>query len=690
MTKTLEQWERVFEEQLKVVPMEKRDKAGALLSVIPNHTDWDEFLNSIKEEWWMWGSRLIRYPHCLAVLYGGLAFFKYDNNTFWRHFAEATGYRHNLPGNQQTEINGAYAEAAFQLDLKILKRSGTQYSVGSAVYHVGIPLSLWEGFLDICEWALWQRHWKEMSDEQWIEVVTQRAGGRQRLKSFLIDNREVATEFISEMLDARAILERDEGQNIDEWKRACRIRQEYFDEVPETADFLRPDDPDSLLKNQARLFWARTQQRISIFLPPVSNSDLPGEWHFNSTTRNALSTADEIPINSAAFQNALNLKFISPRGTEVQRLLGLEPWGLFDLVKERFVNTTRTKLPLSQYALISKQPLAQIQIDGWSDNFDENPQNRSYQLADGQEFFVTELWPVANRAKLKISGGEWLHFGRRHRVALRFFGGCEDSHVFRFALGKDEIFKAEKWPQLVLEIPKDFLEDSIENFNREFQVLADGKTAEGTWQFYEEDEKEELDYYCWRWANPAKIGQHEISIKSARLGILPLGKRKIQPIEILSPTPDNFWPGRIEAGNYLIWVLLSAVQDDACWEEMCIARSAVAGLRDVKLSQIYYEAMKLEQQGYLFRRHQWQIRRAGIVFNNNIGNSFHAKYTGLTNRLYSVIRGMPPLKKLEVKQERGCPPHLEILWPAHQRSHIRSLCEREGISVLQQNSLWTH
>ena len=32
-----------------------------------------------------------------------------------------------------------------------------------AAYHIGVPLSLWDGLLEVCEWALLQDDWKDLS-----------------------------------------------------------------------------------------------------------------------------------------------------------------------------------------------------------------------------------------------------------------------------------------------------------------------------------------------------------------------------------------------------------------------------------------------------------------------------------------------------------------------------------------------
>lgn len=247
----LDIWEGIFRKELHAIPLANRLKAGVLLQVIPNREDWDDFTASVKTEWHSWCHELIKYPKCLVVLYGGLAFYEYDENTFWPQFYEAVG--NELPDNQQAEINNAFSKATEQLSLKILqRRRGSDY-VGSAVYHIGIPLSLWDGFIEICEWAqkrtLYQENWETLTDEKWTESIGKRTGGRQRLKKFLIDNREAATTFIKEILDARQILSNNQDYTISDLKQACFLRPEYFDEVPETAEFLRPENPESLFQD---------------------------------------------------------------------------------------------------------------------------------------------------------------------------------------------------------------------------------------------------------------------------------------------------------------------------------------------------------------------------------------------------------------------------------------------------------
>jgi len=356
MTNTLANWETSFGMALQCIDIVERQKAGTLLSTIPNHVNWDDFLATVKAEWQTWRGNLGRYPNCLVVLYGGLAFYEYDENTLWPQFARAIGSE-RLPTSQQDQINTAFSKVAKSLGLKIHHRDSITYYVGSAVYHIGIPLSLWDGFLEICEWAQCRNDLNQMSDKEWAESVGKRAGGRQRLKKFLIDNREAASAFIQEMLDAREILTKDASLTVDDIVQASLLRIEYFDEVPETADFFRPQNPESLFRDRARIIWDTQRNRISLQLPAVAKDKLPATWSIEKLIQEAAATPDELILNSSAFDTSLLLMLKSGQQSETQRLRGIKPLGLFDLEKSMLVNPDRQQLPIRSYALISPEKL---------------------------------------------------------------------------------------------------------------------------------------------------------------------------------------------------------------------------------------------------------------------------------------------------------------------------------------------
>src|SRR5262249_49809274 len=185
-----------------------------------------------------------------------------------------------LPANQQQEINAAFAAAAkrFGLILK-LREKGTDFA-GSAVNYIGVPLSPWDGFLTICEWALWRTDWKELTDADWADAIDKRSGSRRRLKNFLTDNRELATNLVQDVLDVREILAANPDLTLDGIAQASILRREYFDDVPETAEFLRPNNPESLFQGRARIVWNERRNNIAVQLPGIAEIScrLLGTW----------------------------------------------------------------------------------------------------------------------------------------------------------------------------------------------------------------------------------------------------------------------------------------------------------------------------------------------------------------------------------------------------------------------------
>src|SRR5437867_1372824 len=399
MGNNLTNWEIIFEQTLQRVAVPKRKEAGALLSVIPDHAKWDEFLATVKAEWNAWRGCLEGHAICLIVLYGGLAYYEYDEKTFWPHFAKAVGSELIFP-NQQTEINRAFSKAAellgFPIHHKVVSKTvgllgleipiqdATTSYVGSAVYHIGIPLSLWDGFLEICEWAWWRDDWNSLTADEWVEIVRRRTGGRNRLKKFLIENREITGALIKEMLDARKILSDDASLTIADLSKACLLRTAYFDEVPETAEFLRPQDPESLLHDRPQLVWNDQRSCICLNLPGLPQNKLPATWHIDSLLQDASSTPHQLVLNSVAFQPSIHLKLVSGQQTETQRLRGVQPWGFFDLdAGGQLVNSDREQLPLRSYALVSRQRIESITRVGFDE--EENPVNEPFELGDGMQ-----------------------------------------------------------------------------------------------------------------------------------------------------------------------------------------------------------------------------------------------------------------------------------------------------------------
>ncbi len=676
----LKDWENRCRERIAVIPADAKSRAGSLLPSVPERAEWEAFQQVIRESWWSFETCLHLYPNMLLTLYAGLAFHEYEDNRLWPQFCAAVGVAH-LPGNRQTAINEEFQRAAHNAGLEILGEAGHRNFVGSAVYFIGVPVSLWDGFLAICDWALWHSGWEGFSDSEWAEAMVKRCGSRTRLLNFLTDNRKAASEFIKEMLDSRKLLNEDKLLKLPDLVHASILRREYFEEVPETADFLqRPDELDSLLADRPKLIWR--DDRIAVHLPPVSAEG--AIWRFDGTQRLAGDGATEFPVNGKAFRERLPLELHFGQETQPLRIAGLHPFGLFDEQRGRFANAGRARLPANSYQLVSRTQL-DISAQGWA----ESELNERAQLEDGTEVFVTRLWPASNHPTLSVNGGSKIEFGRRERVNLRFYSGSEDTLVLRFLIQPDGVVMLERGPHLVLEIPEGFVEDDADLCDKEFQVLIDGQEASGKWRFFNDydDGRTNWEYYEWQPGSALTQGEHVIQVRGRRVGIIPFGRLPKLSVRVIEPVAADCWPKPSQMGKYLAMILLSQVQANPTWEEIWIARQAVAGFADVKLNQ--HDWLKLEEHGYISLRRRVESLKSCLAPDPNTGGVFTARYCGLVNRLHALVRAVAPLQRIEAKQERGFPPHLEIHWPANQRQFIRSICPREGIEV-REHSLWKH
>lgn len=675
-----------FEKEILRIDMAIRQKAGALLPVIPDRVKWDDFLATVKIEWQSWRNDLEQYPYCLEVLYGGLAFYEYDENTFWPHFAKAIGSE-SLPTNQQTEINLAFSNVAERLGLKLQHRENRKDFVGLAVYYIGIPLSLWDGFLEICEWALWQDNWKGLSDMEWADVLAKRAGGRKRLKTFLIDNRQTASEFIQEMHDAREIL-RNERLPISELRQACLLRPEYFDEVPETAEFLCPQNPESLFRDRARLVWDDRRSRISLYLPAVARNKLPATWHIgNLPPQKASTSPDELVLNSAAFETTLFLRLESGQQREVQRLRGVEPWGLFDMERggRLVVNPDRDYLPLRSYVLIASKKVDIISREGFEQ--EENLENQPYELKNGTTCYVTNLYPTAKYAKLSLThvDKKWkLHFRTKSDIKPWFFVG-RDKHAANFeCLG--DITKIERLPLLCVAIPRGYLQYTEANLHSKFRILVDNVFADGEWET-RDIQGDDRDFYFWKWAKTPIIKKDKSGIfrdfkelTSARV-FKPIKLRGERVITITAPERDPFkykiyledpkynidecWKNL--PGAFLPWFLLCQSRqspDGMTWDDLLLAGDVIAP--DSKIS--YNVIRKYADYGLLKRiGRKWIIDESRVVLTRKTGE-YEVKFCGNPSILWGLYRKMyhvlldHKLPMIEVVSKRGDLPFLLMRW----------------------------
>jgi hypothetical protein len=708
---TLAGWEDYFEAKIQGRERSKGASHAPLLAVVPDRIMWDAFLVCVCDEWKNWKSQLSERPSCLLILYCGLAFYEYDENRFWPQFAKVIG-SDELPANQQSEINTVFATAArwFGLGLK-LRDKGTDF-VGSAVNLIGIPLSLWDGFLEVCDWALWHKDWRSLSDGEWNDVVEKRSGSRTRLRRFLMENRESASGFIRDVLDVREILSGDPLLTIGDIARASILRQEYFDDVPETADFLRPQDPDSLFRFRVRLIWDEQRQNISLLLPAMTRDKLPASWIVGSRQQEAAPSPDDLVLNSDSFAGmlAVTLQFGDER--EKQYVRGINNWALFDLENGgRLVNVSRDQLPLRSYALVSRSEIELVSRDGFDDS-DTEP-NERFELRDGTVCFLTRLWPTGKHAELslKINGRDsrTIRFKTRARIEARFITGwgSKTAHFNRTPDGK---IKIDHLPIPCVAIPYGYFKNDSAALASEFKVFIDVKAASGWWEHVDVRDSPDRNCYRWKWNKMIwlehrpgvtmlrSFSQLDDAFKSPDLR----GDRRIS-IEAkphISEDMEVRMVGRDEAinrcwdslpGAFVPLFLLCQSTEGMKWEDLVLAKDVIAP--SSRFSP--YILRKYERLGVAVQRgRRWMIRESRAESIPPAGASFQLNYCGDPSILWGLYRRMicdipgSNLPIIEVIDKRGEAAYLKMTWPTQSREVIEQYLKRNGVAV--GGSLWTH
>ena len=717
-------WESRLSKELQSIDVLNRQNAGALLQVIPHRTEWEEFLKVIRSVWLSWKEELSQYPASLMVLYCGLAFYEYEDGKFWPHFGNAVGINSSPPTNQQTEINKAYSRAAaffkFPIQQKIEKshiktqegvklppeRTRPSY-VGLAIRHIGIPLSLWEGFLEICKWAGWTDEWTSLPDDEWSIAVEKRSGSRSRIKNFLIDNRQIASEIIKELLEARKILGKETKWAVDDLSQACLLRVEYFEEVPETAEFLRPTASETLIRDRAQLIWDNRKNQIRLNLPGVQQSKLPATWCLDHFNQPASRSPDELILNSLAFQSFLNLKLESGSSTDAQKLRGINPWGLFDLDCDgRLVNTGREHLPLHSYALVSPEPLTKITREGFED--DDWPLNSPFELTDGKHCFVTYLWPTGEYAELGLSHKEeriLIRFRRNLKIQARFFVGRKHQAAYFERLSSDKV-KIEGLPVLCLVIPREYFKDNEMTLNEMFRVHCDGRSTGGKWESLADfTEKGDKEYYIWRWGNkpfldwkPGKTksfkdlqqftfspdikGDRVFSVETPAFNV----SYKVY-LDHQKTGMDDCW-GDLP-GAFLPWFLICQAEEGLTWEDLQLAREIIAP-KDYLSAPLL---RKYEKEGLLIQKgRRWMITESRATINELGEGDCIVQFCGNPSILWGLYRKMHvrryPLADIKVINKRGELPFLQMIWDRAGRHEIQNYFRKHKVAI--GDALWNH
>jgi hypothetical protein len=724
------QFENAARAAYERISAEKRAAMGGCIAALPNADDFQAFLRQLREAWPNgWCNHPGRYQHLLLRLYHSIAFLRYEGNAFWASFGQAVndlGIASNP--NRQTQINAVFSHIARHLGLEVVSDSmGTrQLYVQSAVRHVGIPVRVWRGFVEVCERLfVEQEDWRRWPDERWETAIQMWLGGRKNLRAFFVENRPTAQAWIDEMLEARRILGKNPDWTLDDVAQVSHLRPEYFDEVPETALFLRPVETETLFRDRPRLRlrWEPGLVAIQLETPRLKDENLlPSTWSALDEHKQASTNPVSIPLDSSAFTPELLLKLIRENDElTTYRLRGLWPWGLWSESSGAFISPQVHELPMDDYFLVSKSPINFSQRDGWlADDEDENRWNQQSQMPDGSTCFVSRLVPDARRATLEIAGWHRITFAPRARMELRVYPRVTERFFLTFTRPNSIALPA--WPRFVVKAPKGLLAHSSDEtetlLQNEFRFFTGDIRIPGDWR-HDEDASRHLDgedvfFYRVRedWlpnsANPRPtrvlrdfqdLGRlqpptpqaHELTVqlRASRHGVIPFGE--LSELRIRKETPLN--PSHAEKlyvpfRDYWPWYLLTATQDHATWEEIRLAFDMMS-LDGTPLR--FYPFLQIEQHGMATRRgRRWTDFQNRICFGRHDRGSYAAHYSGLTSAIYSVVRHIEPLQRISARWERGHPPHLEIRFSLRGDTdrRLREACHRAGIRAMHE-SLWT-
>lgn len=705
MPSSLSDWNAEFESAFSRIA--RKDQAGALLSVIPSREDWEKFLTIVKSQW-RFGQVVQSYRHCLIVLYDGVAFYEYEGGRFWNKFAEAVGLS-NLPANEQSAINGEFAYSAQELGLRVFP---SDYN-GSAVYHIGIPISLWESFLKICEWALWHDEWRTFKEHEWTKLVESRLPGQTRLKNFVKNNPKTATEFIDAILAARTLLTEDENIDLEDIKQSSILRREYFDEVPETARFLRPQNPESLYKHRVKLIFDEQREQIRLDLPPIKYDD--GIWRIGETTKHADRNGTSISLNSKAFAENLRLVLEYQDKIRTINISGLKPFGLFDEELGRFVDPNRKRLPISRYFVVSAEPLIEVNRK----NFDEDEEtNEPFPLTDGTVCYVTRLSPTYGKTPsvsfVQGGGVKGLKFYSPGKIEAQIFVGEGVSSAFYYYFDDRKWLKTETLPSLCVTIPKNFSENNLTLLRNKFEIRVDNSDewrANGEWKMLRERDNNE--FYVWNWANKPFFKREEIQVLSSFQQLNPntfssrewVGKRIIQ----LRSSALNF--------DFSLGIELHPEKIDMseCWANMpgamlpffllCQPSKNNQGL---KLDEVwfakeviapehyfYMSALKLaESEGLVeIQNNRWKLVKSRVSLHERESHELEMNYTGdpsILWRLFRQVKEKSPtldLPKIEIISKRKEIPFVKVFWQNEQIETVkRFLKNKREVEIAE--DLW--
>lgn len=704
---------------------------GAYIQALPKAEELNDYLKELSKAWLDgWRDNPKRYPHLLLRLYHCVAFLYYEGNAFWASFGAATG-DHGIATapHRQTVINDAFEHIAHHLGMDVIVGTdGARHCVQSAVRHVGIPVRIWRGFVEVCERLFFEEEdWKRWPDERWGDAIQLWLGGRKNLRAFFVENRPTATQWIDEMLAVRRILEKNPDWTLDDVTQVSHLRQEYFDEVPETALFLRPTDTDTLFRDRPRLRPREPQPgivAIHIETPRLKDErSLPADWLVPGQRVKASTNPVSIGLDRNAFEEELPLRLVREQ-TDIKRwkLRGLWPWGLWSESSGAFISPQVRELPMDDYLLVSRSRLQFADRDGWlDDDADETRWNVEAQMPDGSTCFTSRLVPNARRATLEVEGWHRITFAPRARLELRVFPRATERFFLSFTPPNSVALPA--WPRFVVKAPKGLLARSADEtqalLQDDFRFFSGETHIPGDWR-HDEDASRRLDgedvfFYriCDDWlppghnASPTRVlrdlrdlGRVEpprpqpceltIQLRTKRHGVVRFGDspeiRVRKEPALCQAHAEKF---SVPFSDYWPWYLLTATKDHATWEEIRLAFEMM-NFGDVRLQ--YYPFQQIERHGMAVRRgRRWTDFQNRIHFGPHRGGSYIVRYAGLTDAIYSVVRQIEPLERIQARWNRGHPPHLEIRFSLQGNTdqRLRGCCREARIRIMRE-SLWTH
>jgi len=700
----LEQWETRFSVEISK-KQKDLSKPGCLISIIPIHEEWDNFTNDVKDIWPIWSKSLDEYPYSLIILFAGLAFFEYSEKTFWPRFFEVLGS--DISNPQQVRITKIYSDNLRSVGLRVLEKNNRISYVGSAVFHAGIPLSLWNDFLELCEWAVWNENWKSITDEEWDKLIKKLFFGISRLRSFLIDNRETAKVFIKEMLDAREIC-KDKNLTIQDLANICLLRTEYLEQIPETLEFLRPNS-NVTFEGCAKLFWNDRTGQPTLYLPSIDKSVLPAYWQIEELKQTARSTPHEINISSEIFKPRLKIKLISQANEEIHFVNGIRSWGLFDISRGGiWVNTNRENLPLGNYLLISKEKIDEIKCSGFDEN--ENIYNERITLKDGTVCYLSKFWPNKKYAEISIrykTDSRKLILRRKAKIESKFFIG-EGSEAANFIKLENNKFKIEGLPIICISLPKEYFKDNKEELKNRFKVFLGERLANGTWSKYDINQDEEKEFYKWDWGYKPFL-EFKANEKGSYKGLQNINKFFNSPDlrgeHILS---IRAFPGFYDSfnvylehtkkgvqycfselpGDYLLWYIICQPSGSFKWDEIMFAKDIICPTSTISNKEMYAMLRGYSDLDLIAPKGKsWKILQSVaqiINFDNECVLNYcgdPSKIWGLFRRLYHEI-GVNNLVPIKVKRtEKNGLPYLQMRWNLNIKDNLLNYFKSSDIKI---------